>query len=724
MIMKITVNIVDTLFDSIPKGTVVANYVTEVDTVNFKMYSTVYSIDETNKAIVTTKKVDANNLEAIHFDAINWVTTDKATIDNIYPKVVSKYQNKFKKEGVIYKITKDYDLNNCILTIPANCTLDFQGGSFSNGTIVGNNTKIVASKVSFKKNIKLSGSFVGDIRSSWFEIDSTDCTDTLENIFNISEGNNVIIEEGTYNVSVKNLPREEGGALEHSIFILKSNSTVTLNGTIKLAANDKTHYQIFRLYNIHNTIVQGTGSIIGDLDSHTGTTGEWGHGVGISSSQYITVRDITISKCWGDGLSVSTYDADNLSYNITIDNILATHNRRLGVSIISGDGIKFINSTTRYNGSSRGTSPSRGLDIEPDPGNTLNNVLVDNCLIRDRGLVHIPITDSVNDTKYSILIQNCSIPSQFDISGACTFKGNRIKYLYINNARHAEILNNHIYENLIFGGNKLISNVNIKGNNITPLNGEVYNYAIVFGETTVKLENINFIDNIIDLTKQSKFKIIKGLPETGKLDLRRCTIITSKTDPQLYYTAGDIINCYIEAYCFNFYENISVENSTINLIGNTFIFYRTYPFVINIDITTPYTINILHNDIITPGFEAKQLIAYMGHTFAGTINVFANNYDGLETYNVGNSADMPTLNQWQKGEQYFAVDYNRTYFWNGDMWVDGDGYKPLKRVGTTAERPVINFNTFPGFQYFDTSLSKYICWNGKTWTNLDGTALN
>lgn len=136
--MEITVNIVDTLFDSIPKGTVVANYVTEVDTVNFKMYSTVYSIDETNKAIVTTKKVDANNLEAIHFDAINWVTTDKATIDNIYPKIVSKYQNKFKKEGVIYKITKDYDLNNCILTIPDNCTLQFEGGTITNGSVIGN----------------------------------------------------------------------------------------------------------------------------------------------------------------------------------------------------------------------------------------------------------------------------------------------------------------------------------------------------------------------------------------------------------------------------------------------------------------------------------------------------------------------------------------------------------------------------------------------------------
>lgn len=197
--MEITVNIVDTLFDSIPKGTVVANYVTEVDTVNFKMYSTVYSIDETNKAIVTTKKVDANNLEAIHFDAINWVTTDKATIDNIYPKVVSKYQNKFKKEGVIYKITKDYDLNNCVLTISDNCTLQFEGGSFSNGTIIFSNTKIIASAYKLFENVIFMGALKDVIAiPEWFGAISNisvDSTNSLRYMFeNIGVFSNINID--------------------------------------------------------------------------------------------------------------------------------------------------------------------------------------------------------------------------------------------------------------------------------------------------------------------------------------------------------------------------------------------------------------------------------------------------------------------------------------------------------------------------------------------------
>lgn len=40
--------------------------------------------------------------------------------------------------NIIYKIIFDIDLGGTTLTLPANCTLDFQGGSFSNGTIVGN----------------------------------------------------------------------------------------------------------------------------------------------------------------------------------------------------------------------------------------------------------------------------------------------------------------------------------------------------------------------------------------------------------------------------------------------------------------------------------------------------------------------------------------------------------------------------------------------------------
>lgn len=52
-------------------------------------------------------------------------------------------QYKFSKPNVIYKITKDIDLEGETLTIPAGCTLDFQGGSFTNGTIILNNTKVL-----------------------------------------------------------------------------------------------------------------------------------------------------------------------------------------------------------------------------------------------------------------------------------------------------------------------------------------------------------------------------------------------------------------------------------------------------------------------------------------------------------------------------------------------------------------------------------------------------
>lgn len=72
-------------------------------------------------------------------------------------------QDKFNKPNVIYKITKDIDLEGSTLTIPAGCTLDFQGGSFSNGTIVGNNTLVKNCRDKNLQffNIKLLGTFKG-----------------------------------------------------------------------------------------------------------------------------------------------------------------------------------------------------------------------------------------------------------------------------------------------------------------------------------------------------------------------------------------------------------------------------------------------------------------------------------------------------------------------------------------------------------------------------------
>lgn len=79
-------------------------------------------------------------------------------------------QDKFNRPNVIYKITKDIDLGGGTLTIPEGCTLDFQGGSFSNGTIVGNNTAIKAEPCQiFGMDLTLENKFnTPYIYSEWY----------------------------------------------------------------------------------------------------------------------------------------------------------------------------------------------------------------------------------------------------------------------------------------------------------------------------------------------------------------------------------------------------------------------------------------------------------------------------------------------------------------------------------------------------------------------------
>lgn len=67
-------------------------------------------------------------------------------------------QDKFNKANVIYKITKDIDLEGGTLTIPVGCTLDFQGGNFFNGTITGNDTVVLPHGYKIQ-NVTLEGTF-------------------------------------------------------------------------------------------------------------------------------------------------------------------------------------------------------------------------------------------------------------------------------------------------------------------------------------------------------------------------------------------------------------------------------------------------------------------------------------------------------------------------------------------------------------------------------------
>ena len=71
--------------------------------------------------------------------------------------------------NTIYIIQYDYDLNGATITIPENCTLDFQGGSLVNGTLSFSHTYIESSEKSIFNAIAANGTLVNtNIYCTWF----------------------------------------------------------------------------------------------------------------------------------------------------------------------------------------------------------------------------------------------------------------------------------------------------------------------------------------------------------------------------------------------------------------------------------------------------------------------------------------------------------------------------------------------------------------------------
>lgn len=155
-------------------------------------------------------------------------------------------QDKFNKPNVIYKITKDIDLEGSTLTIPAGCTLDFQGGSFSNGTITLSNTEL-------KGNVKLSsitlaGSCSNDItKLSWFTDDlANDYSANLQSLVNVTK------VQGTVDI-------------DSLSFIV--NTTVNITKALTIRGNGTRNYYNLNIGSIRNKITTANDIVILNITS-------------------------------------------------------------------------------------------------------------------------------------------------------------------------------------------------------------------------------------------------------------------------------------------------------------------------------------------------------------------------------------------------------------------------------------------------------------------------
>lgn len=195
----------------------------------------------------------------------------------------------------------------------------------------------------------------------------SDDTAALQRVLDAAgTGGRVRLPAGTYRVdALVSLRPRSGQTLE-----------LAPGAVLKALPNASPRSAVLLLADVADVTVRG-GAVEGERDGHRGRGGEWGHGVSVLRSRRIVLEDLTARECWGDGFYISGGQA------VVLRRVVADHNRRQGLSVTGVKGLKVLGSTFRRTG---GTLPEDGIDLEPNPGETVEDVLIEDCrLVENAG---------------------------------------------------------------------------------------------------------------------------------------------------------------------------------------------------------------------------------------------------------------------------------------------------------------------------------------------------
>jgi parallel beta-helix repeat protein len=261
-------------------------------------------------------------------------------------------------------------------------------------------------------------------------------------------GGTVLIPNGTYMINAV------------TSLSLMSNMTLSLSAgaILKAIPNNQDNYSIILIQNASNVNVIG-GTVQGDRDQHLTVTGEYGMGIEILASNTVTLQGITSKNNWGDGF----YFGQNSS-NITACSVTANNNRRNGATLTFVNGVVIENSMFI---DSNGLANDSGIDIEPNPGQTVNNVQILNSEFQNNWYAGIQasfpsLADATTSSISNLTIQGNTINNN-GIIGAYSAAINLSSQTGVN------VLNN-IVSNNVQDGILLVNNStrnNIIGNTVT-----------------------------------------------------------------------------------------------------------------------------------------------------------------------------------------------------------------------------------------------------------------
>jgi parallel beta-helix repeat protein len=238
---------------------------------------------------------------------------------------------------------------------------------------------------------------------------------------------------------------------------LRSNMLLQMAPTAQLTAspNSLQRYHVIKVWHADNVRITG-GRIVGERSGHLGSGGEWGYGLNIEASNHVSVSDLHISDCWGDGVWIGAIGPDGNATpatDVTLTRVVSTNNRRQGLSIGPVNGVKIVDST--FNGSN-GTKPESGIDIEPQAQGMARNISITGCTIADNHGTGMEIHDNVAN----VVVKNCTIqgnagygvmtagdPSQITITGNTITGNGLIGVTIAGNTNGAQVTGNTLTGN-------------------------------------------------------------------------------------------------------------------------------------------------------------------------------------------------------------------------------------------------------------------------------------
>ena len=596
-------------------------------------------------------------------------------------------QEMLPSANTIYIIQYDYDLNGATITIPENCTLDFQGGSLANGTVNLNYCKIIGSGLRVKilnaKNYgyKLS-SYIADVSDKELN------TDVLNAL--IAEGIPLIIDYHDMYLSgeliVQNKPiyiESEGNNNANLYFTETENQRgIVFNNSI-------------RLHRIHRLNIWANGY---------GLDMSGANGVYRSDFEDMEIKSVN---------SHAVYCADNSInggsrvYDVKFERVHVQAPNGCGFWGLNGNTTKFYEVSSSNIGDSLFYNCSGTF------------ISCNNQYYQTTGITFYKLRTKLDDSygRYKSVFMSCNIEDYqgpiVDCEGKiyvhltfinCVFYTHTVDGLVkespikiMSGLRDLTLLNcGQLGDNVDDG----IGAIQISDDLSTTMpcisNRSVYTYTV--SDTKGHLITLQSFDKAVKENVNTKLKkLIYNTAPNLNTGIIRATDIIVENNKTITIDNSEkkrmtlkFLNCmcdgYIKLKCsvddgaavtFPYWEmwNATTNRPLIAYINNanenTPLIFSYYPTRANAYILAVVTPNkgsftLCPGETLIAVINSRSMMTYPFVRILGKL-------DDLFTPPLGSTDNRPSLKTYNINYQYFDTTLNKPIWWNGSAWVDATG---------------------------------------------------